>query len=67
MSSNQIHNLVNSDWAQNRSGLEFASFLTARTQLKSYLNASYGALDKETAARCGLPLVGYGNGLANLD
>ncbi len=59
--------MLNLFWAQDRSGPGFVRCWTPRTQLMSYLTASYGALDKETAARCGLPLVGYGNGLANLD
>jgi len=47
---------VTSRWARSRSGLRFAAYWTARTQLKSYLIASYGLLDKKAAAWCGSPL-----------
>ena len=42
--------------AQSRSGRGFAKRWIARTQLMSYLNASYVSLVKKTAARCGPPL-----------
>ena len=49
MSSSQIYDLVNSLRARTRSGRGFARYWTPRTQLKSYLSASYGLLKKKAA------------------
>ncbi len=53
MSPAQIDDLVNSLWAWNRSGPSFTQYQTPRTQLMSYLSASYGLLEKKTAALTG--------------
>ncbi len=64
MSPTQIHDFVNSFWPRSRSGLGLALHKAARTQLKSYSNASWdhprfvknqnGAGNSETGLRGGL-------------